>query len=113
MLIIMGNPVFDWFIRRENFQLILIIAAVIWIFAVLIIRRQIVRREENSAPRKDRMFWILIGAIGPLVVALWFVYNSLMDHFGLDSVFALGINLVIFIAVGILIGLLLRVKSAS
>ncbi|MGH7740015.1 MAG: hypothetical protein ACREL1_07700 [bacterium] len=43
---------------------------------------------------------------GPLVAGLWFIYNAIEDHYGLDSVKALGINAFIFIVVGALWGYL-------
>jgi hypothetical protein len=39
---------------------------------------------------------------------LWLIYNAIEDHFGLESVAALLINLALFAAVGIGIGLALR-----
>lgn len=40
-------------------------------------------------------------ASGSLLYALWYVYNRLTDHFGLDSVKNLEINLAFFILVGL------------
>ena len=48
--------------------------------------------------------------LAPVALAwpLWVVYNRIEDHFGLDSVAALLINLVLFAAIGTCIGLLYR-----
>jgi len=48
---------------------------------------------------------MLIG--GPALWLLWLAYCGVVKHFGLDSVKGLGVNLVIFIAVGALLGVLL------
>jgi hypothetical protein len=50
----------------------------------------------------------LLSGCGVLLYPMWLVYNGIEDHFGLDSVAALLINLTLFIVVGALIGLALR-----
>jgi hypothetical protein len=58
---------------------------------------------------KRKIFGIQVGVIalvGPLVAGLWFLYNAIEDHYGLDSVKALLINFALFIAVGLLISYL-------
>jgi len=51
---------------------------------------------------------ILIGLIGPVNLILWSVYNTIENHFGLDSIVALIINFAIFVCIGLAAGLLLR-----
>ncbi|MBN1296172.1 hypothetical protein JXA80_05280 [bacterium] len=46
-------------------------------------------------------FW---GSTGALVSGMWFLYNRIMNHYGLDSVKALMINMGIFIGVGLALG---------
>ncbi|HET9869077.1 MAG TPA: hypothetical protein VFR02_01085 [bacterium] len=57
-------------------------------------------------PKPQRpLLWAQAGLAalgGPLVAALWFVYNAIEDHYGLDSVKALGLNAALFLAVGVL-----------
>jgi len=48
---------------------------------------------------------LLCGASGPAVLGLWRVYNAIVDHYGLDSVTGLLINLGLFAAIGLLLGL--------
>jgi len=48
---------------------------------------------------------LLCGAAGPLIWAMWRVYNVIIGRYGLDSVRGLLINLGLFILVGTLIGL--------
>jgi hypothetical protein len=50
----------------------------------------------------------LLSACGVLLYPLWAIYNRIEDHFGLDSVAALLINLALFVVVGALIGVALR-----
>lgn len=50
----------------------------------------------------------LVVAAGMLLYPLWMVYNQIEDHFGLDSVTALVLNLALFSVVGIAGGLALR-----
>ncbi|MBN1879137.1 hypothetical protein JW823_03420 [bacterium] len=57
---------------------------------------------------KHAMIGLSIGLIGSMISALWYMYNAIMDHFGLDSVAGLLINLLIFTLVGLLLGWITR-----
>src|SRR5437016_1931653 len=48
---------------------------------------------------------ILIGLLGPANWLLWRIYNRIEDHYGLDSVKAMLLNLALFAALGIVVGL--------
>ena len=74
--------------------------------AVLALHEPCRRRLLHSA-----LFWIAVGA-GPLIVALWFMFNAVEDFFGLDSVLALTLNLVLFCLVGLGVSWLLRSRAA-
>jgi hypothetical protein len=50
----------------------------------------------------------LVFTVGMLLYPLWVVYNGIEDHFGLDSVAGLLVNLALFCVIGIGGGLLLR-----
>ena len=50
----------------------------------------------------------LVAGCAALAWPAWLIYNSIEDHFGLDSVAALLINLALFAAAGTLGGLLVR-----
>lgn len=50
----------------------------------------------------------LLSGCAVLLYPLWRIYNLIEDHFGLDSVAALLINLALFVVVGVTVGLLLR-----
>jgi hypothetical protein len=51
---------------------------------------------------------LAVGLVGTLVFAMWKVYNGITDHLGLDTVKNVVVNLVLFVAVGVVAGLLLR-----
>jgi drug/metabolite transporter (DMT)-like permease len=56
---------------------------------------------------------ILIGLLGPANWLLWHIYNRIEDHYGLDSVKAMLINLALFAALGIAVGLVFRFTRRS
>jgi hypothetical protein len=53
-----------------------------------------------------------LGLCGPLVSALWLAYNAIVNHFGIDSVKGLLLNLLLFILTGIVIGFVVRFVRA-
>ncbi|MGC8834168.1 MAG: hypothetical protein ACP5R4_08940 [Armatimonadota bacterium] len=61
-----------------------------------------IRRLKADSKRK--MFALLIGATGPFVLAVWFVYGFIVDTCGLDSVKALFINAGLFLSAGLAAG---------
>lgn len=55
---------------------------------------------------------ILLGSIGSLIYGMWKVYNLITNAFGLDSVANLGLQLVLFAALGAILGVVvIRVSS--
>jgi len=52
---------------------------------------------------------VIIGSFALITYIMWRIYNAITDHYGLDSVKNLLINLGLFTLVGIIIGLLLAV----
>jgi hypothetical protein len=55
--------------------------------------------------------WRKIGLVALCLVLtwpLWLVYNRIEDHFGLDSVAALLLNLALFAVLGVALGFILR-----
>jgi hypothetical protein len=87
------------------------VAILLWIFAALTPLaalggwRLCKKRWRHYC--KERWFKVA-GAFGPLALALWYVFNGIEDRFGLDSVPALGLNLLIFCGIGIGISAYLR-----
>jgi hypothetical protein len=53
-----------------------------------------------------------VGLLGPGVWVLWRVYNAIEDHYGLDSVKALLINLTLFLCVGAVVGVIVGTVAA-
>jgi len=56
---------------------------------------------------------ILLGLLGPTNWLLWHMYNRIEDHYGLDSVKAMLLNLALFAALGIAVGLIFRFTRRS
>src|SRR5262245_33235025 len=63
--------------------------------------------RRSGAPRAGLQRGLAAGLLGPAALLLWAVYNLFEDRYGLDSVKALVINLVIFVLFGALAGALL------
>lgn len=62
-------------------------------------------KKKLSPPAK---FWlIIIGIAGPVNLCLWHLYNLIVNTFGLDSLIALVINLLIFILLAFVASLVL------
>lgn len=60
---------------------------------------------RKGAPVRGTLAGLLIGLLGPVNWLAWRVYNALTDRMGLDSVKNLLVNLVLFIGVGAVAGL--------
>jgi len=65
-------------------------------------------RRKGADPRLVWFYGWTLSACGPLLFILWTVYNAIENHYGLDSVKALLINLFLFLAVGLAVGLVFR-----
>ena len=102
----MGDPLFDWIIQKNHFQAILLVMAALWPVGVWAVGK--VWRGGDNSLRSNRRFFGMICAIGPLIFLMWLVYNFILGSIGFDSVAALGINLLLFIAAGLIAGRLLR-----
>jgi Kef-type K+ transport system membrane component KefB len=81
----------------------LAVLSVMALLAALGLGFQVRRRRSAALVRAA----LIAGAVA-LVYPMWVVYNSIEDHFGLDSVAALLINLALFMAAGAAVGLALR-----
>ena len=73
----------------------------------------IARLIPPIAPAKRVALAVLVGVWGPLLLCLWLLFNKIMDAYGLDSVEGLLINAAIFLAVGLVVGILLRWIKAN
>jgi len=60
--------------------------------------------KRRGQIRSGVLSGLMIGLLGTLNWLLWRVYNTLTDANGLDSVKGLAINLVLFVAVGAVLG---------
>ena len=67
--------------------------------------------HEKCAARRV-IAGILIGSIGSIIYGMWWLYNVITNAFGLDSVANLGLQLVLFAALGAILGVVvIRVSS--
>ena len=72
--------------------------AVLGPFLVWAYRRSLREPWERTLTLRYALF---AGMVGLVLLAYWKVYNALEDFYGLDSVKALGLNLVIALALGL------------
>ncbi len=71
-------------------------------------------RAWGRSARESVVGGAALGIAGPLNWVLWRIYNIITDHNGLDSVRNLIVNLVLFAAVGAVIGwIFARIYSGS
>lgn len=61
---------------------------------------------RRSSPGRGAIKGLLVGLLGPANLALWKVYNALTDRMGLDTVKNLLVQLGLFVALGVVVGLI-------
>jgi RsiW-degrading membrane proteinase PrsW (M82 family) len=59
---------------------------------------------RTGNPKRPALSGLAIGLLGPLILALWRLYNAITDRLGLDTVRNLVVNLIVFVAAGLIIG---------
>ena len=84
------------------FQRWLILAAVAVVIAGIALG--IASRRSLGSARAALQRGAAVAFLGPLALLLWWLYNLIEDHYGLDSVPALLINLALFVVVGLTVG---------
>src|SRR5436309_9367306 len=95
------------------------LAAVQWWFTVLAVALPLLGIGIGSvlqfrARRAGSLaIGIALGLLGPINWLLWRVYNGIEDHYGLDSVKAMLLNLALFAALGIAVGIGVRAFRRS
>lgn len=60
----------------------------------------ILRDEKIVSANRHR--WVLLALAAPAVLVLWHTYNRVVNHFGLDSVKGLVVNVIIFAVAALL-----------
>ncbi len=53
------------------------------------------------------VYGLLIGLSGPFIFLMWKLYSGLVNHYGLDSVKGLLVELLIFVLIGVALGFIL------
>jgi hypothetical protein len=61
---------------------------------------------RRGSVRRGATAGLLVGLLGPTNLLLWKVYNAITERLGLDTVKNLLVNLGLFIALGVIAGLL-------
>ncbi|HUU54660.1 MAG TPA: hypothetical protein VMY87_07055 [Armatimonadota bacterium] len=59
----------------------------------------------RRAPGRGMLVGLLYGLAGPAIWLLWRLYNGIVGVYGLDSVRGLLVNLVLFVGIGLVLGL--------
>jgi|YelNatPaOPRAMG01_1025707.scaffolds.fasta_scaffold25989_2 hypothetical protein len=67
---------------------------------------------RRKTPRSYLLSGFLIGLVGPLNLLLWEMYNGITNRLGLDTVRNLLVNLALFVALGLISGILYGKLSA-
>ena len=84
-----------------------------WVFIILAVVTPVgstgffLLRKRKSLSPITTLWLIIIGVAGPLNLVLWHLYNLVENTFGLDSVKALLINLLVFIVLALIAGFVL------
>jgi hypothetical protein len=68
----------------------------------------LIRGILSGRLKQNSIRGLAIGLFGPLTLLLWIAYNRIIETYGLDSVRNLLLNLALFLASGIGLGLLYR-----
>ena len=84
-------------------NLIGIIAPILGVLTGLIVGK--IRHQVKS----DTIKGLIIGCFGILNWVMWHVYDSITNHYGLDTVKNLVVNLIVFVVVGIVVGIVLGI----
>lgn len=90
-------------IDEKTFILALATATVILVAVGVILA--LTGRKQQQPGRQ--ILGVALLAAGPLIWLLWLAYNGIVQHFGLDSVKGLAVNLLLFILVGVGAGVVL------
>ncbi len=93
-------------ITQAEFSRYLLVAAGLTMFAGL--GYGVYWRKQSGSGRWAMARGAAVAALGPAAFGLWGTYNRIEDYYGLDSVRALGLNLLLFVAVGVLVGVAVR-----
>lgn len=100
------KTILDFILNENNINMIFLIG--IFILPVLGFLSGVVIGKW----RDNLQFYIyrglFLGAFGPINWLMWQLYNKVTDHYGLDTVKNLLMNLAIFATLGLLLGLVMR-----
>jgi hypothetical protein len=88
-------------ISEEQAELIILWLAI----AIFVFPLAFAAWRTTRLPKQGRkLFWVqcsILALSGPVIWLFWKVYNSIENHYGLDSLKALEINFLIAVGIGI------------
>lgn len=96
----------------ETVDVALKVGAVVWLLACLLVG--LVLAAARRAWKASLVRALSVGVIGPLVGGLWLFYSYMVrydpetGYFGLDKLWVLAANAVVFVLVGAAFGYLIR-----
>ena len=90
-------------VSRDSIEKLFLISAILGPIAGLLLGIIIGKRKQK--PAKIIITALGIGAVFSLVYGLWRLYNAITDSLGLDSVLNLGVQIIIFVVFGVLLGI--------
>ncbi len=96
------KAILDFILERRNIEVLFNVLAVSLPILGLVIGLVVGRIKGRIKPYL--ITFTLAGLFGPFNWVMWRIYNAITDHYGLDTVKNLLINLALFIVVGIVLG---------
>jgi hypothetical protein len=96
----MEESIFEVMERTHAVDYLLLVLALI---GPLLVATLLLVFRNRPIVQQNRHHWTLVFLAGPLLLLLWKIYNAIEDHYGLDSVFALLLNAMIFLATSLVL----------
>ena len=101
------NPVPEMITRAQADNLMLGLLALG--FLIMAVAATVAKNRDGAPGRAA----LLYGGPPVLLGLLWHLYNFITDKLGLDSVANLAVNVLLFVGIGVAVGLTLRRVSAN
>ena len=95
----MEETFFETLERTRIVDTLLLWAALLGPLVILGVAWALRKHEAVTAYRRR---WALAAMAAPVVGLLWLIFNAVMDHYGLDSVFGFAVSAVIFLVAALL-----------
>jgi hypothetical protein len=103
----MLKTILDHILNEDRLNLFF--QSLLWLGPVLGLVTGIISGIPGRTIRKHTLRGLGIGLLASFVSVMWYLYNAIMNYYGLDSVKGLLINLAFFAAMGIATGIFFRI----